>query len=367
MSLQIGILGLPNVGKSTIFNALTKTQKAEAANYPFCTIEPNKAVVSVPDHRLEEISKVIVDPERISHATVDFVDIAGLVKGASRGEGLGNKFLANIREADALLHVVRCFPDENVVHVEGTIDPSRDIEIIETELILADLQTLENRMQKLKKQARTDKTTAAMVPAAEELINHLSDGNPAATFERTDDEAVIGLFKECQFLSAKKVIYCANVDEEAFVEENDYIKEVETYASKRGCETVKISARMEEELIGMEDDERDEFLASFGITQSGLDKIVTKGYATLGLCSYLTAGKKEVRAWTIHQGWKAPQAAGVIHTDFERGFIRAQVIKYNDFIENGGELPCKNKGLMATEGKDYVVQDGDIIEFLFNV
>jgi len=367
MSLQIGIVGLPNVGKSTIFNALTKTQNAEAANYPFCTIEPNKAVVAVPDARLEEIARIIVNPDRIVHATVDFVDIAGLVKGASRGEGLGNKFLANIREADAILHVIRCFPDENVVHVEGSIDPTRDIEIIETELILADLQTLENRMQKLRKQARADKATAAMIPVAEKLLNHLSDGNPASTFTQKHDDVTISLFKECQFLSAKKVIYCANVDEEAFTEENQHIKDIENYAQERGCETVKISAHMEEELIDMDDDERDEFLASFGITKSGLDKIITKGYATLGLCSYLTAGKKEVKAWTIHQGWKAPKAAGVIHTDFERGFIRAQVIKYNDFIENGGEQPCKNKGLISTEGKDYVVQDGDIIEFLFNV
>ncbi|MDA3798142.1 MAG: redox-regulated ATPase YchF [Kiritimatiellae bacterium] len=366
MSLQIGILGLPNVGKSTIFNALTKTQNAEAANYPFCTIEPNKAVVAVPDHRIDELAK-IVNPKRVQHATVDFVDIAGLVKGASRGEGLGNKFLANIREADALLHVVRCFSDENVVHVEGSINPIRDIEIIETELILADLQSLENRMQKIKKQARADKSAAAIVPFAEALVAHLSDGKPAATFEPIDNDAVARLFKECQFLSAKKVIYCSNVDEEAFIEESQHIKDVEKYAEERGCESVKISAHMEEELIGMEDDERDEFLASFGITQSGLDKIIKKGYATLGLCSYLTAGEKEVRAWTIHTGWKAPKAAGVIHTDFERGFIRAQVIKFNDFIENGGEQQCKAKGLISTEGKDYVVQDGDVIEFLFNV
>jgi ribosome-binding ATPase len=367
MSLQIGIVGLPNVGKSTIFNALTKTQNAEAANYPFCTIEPNKAVVAVPDDRLNKIAEIIVNPGRIVHATVDFVDIAGLVKGASRGEGLGNKFLANIREADAILHVVRCFEDENVVHVEGSIEPIRDIEIIETELIMADLQTLENRMQKLKKQGRADKAAAAMIPFAEELLNHLNEGKPASTFAERNDDSAVNLFKECQFLSSKKVIYCANVDEDAFVEENQHIRDVEKYAEKHGCETVKISAHMEEELIGMEDDERDEFLASFGITQSGLDKIITKGYSTLGLCSYLTAGKKEVKAWTIHQGCKAPKAAGVIHTDFERGFIRAQVIKYDDFIANGGGQPCKNKGLMSTEGKDYVVQDGDIIEFLFNV
>jgi len=366
MSLQIGIVGLPNVGKSTIFNALTKTQNAEAANYPFCTIEPNKAVVAVPDSRLTKLAEM-VNPEKITHATVDFVDIAGLVKGASRGEGLGNKFLANIREADALLHVVRCFPDENVVHVEGSINPLRDVDIIETELILADLQTLENRMVKLKKQARADKAIAAILPISEELTKHLEEGMPASTFEQSENEAVIALFKECQFLSAKKIIYCANVDEEAFIEENQDIKDVEDYAAKRNSQVVKISARMEEELIGMEDDERDEFLSSFGIAQSGLDKIITKGYATLGLCSYLTAGPKEVRAWTIHQGWTAPKAAGVIHTDFERGFIRAQVIKYNDFTENGGEQSCKNKGLMSTEGKDYVVQDGDIIEFLFNV
>jgi len=366
MSLSIGILGLPNVGKSTIFNALTRAQNAEAANYPFCTIEANKAVVPVPDPRVDKLSSM-ANPKKVTFATVDFVDIAGLVKGASRGEGLGNKFLGNIREADALLHVIRCFEDPNVVHVDGSVDPMRDIDVIETELVLADFQTLEARIVKLKKQARTDKAVAATLPEVENLLIHLGEGNPVISFEGHDSESMLALLKESPMLTDKKIIYCANVDEDTMVEDNEFVKQVRDYADSKGADTVKISAKMEEDLIGMSDEEANEFLKEYGVTESGLNQVIHKGYHTLGLASYLTVGPKEVRAWTIHQGWKAPQAAGVIHTDFERGFIRAQVMAYDDYITHGGEAACREKGLMRTEGKEYLVKDGDIIEFLFNV
>ncbi len=366
MSLSIGILGLPNVGESTIFNALTRAQNAESANYPFCTIEANKAVVPVPDPRIDKLSSM-ANPKKVTFATVDFVDIAGLVKGASRGEGLGNKFLGNVRETDALLHVIRCFEDPNVVHVDGSVDPIRDIEVIETELILADFQTLENRIEKLKKQARADKAVAATLPEVEKLLAHLGKGNPVISFPNHDSELMRGLLKESPLLTDKKLIYCANVDEDAMVEDNAQVKLVRDYADSNGADTVKICAKMEEDLIGMSDEEAEEFLKEYGVAESGLHQVIHKSYHTLGLASYLTVGPKEVRAWTIHQGWKAPQAAGVIHTDFERGFIRAQVMAYNDFVTCGGEAACKEKGLMRTEGKDYTVQDGDIIEFLFNV
>lgn len=366
MSLSIGILGLPNVGKSTIFNALTRAQNAEAANYPFCTIEPNKAVVPVPDPRVDKLTER-VSPQKTVYATVDFMDIAGLVKGASKGEGLGNKFLSNVREADALLHVIRCFEDENVVHVDGSVDPVRDIEVIETELVLADYQTWESRIERLKKQSRADKAVAATLPEVEKLLVHLGEGKPAISFPDHDSELFKKRLKECPLLTDKKLIYCANVDEAAMVEDNDMVKAVRAYADAKGADTVKICAKMEEDLVGMDEAEADEFLKEFGVEESGLNQVIHKGYHTLGLASYLTAGPKEVRAWTIHQGWKAPQAAGVIHTDFERGFIRAQVISYDDYVEHGGENACKEKGLMRTEGKDYTVQDGDVIEFLFNV
>jgi GTP-binding protein YchF len=366
MSLNIGILGLPNVGKSTIFNALTRAQNAEAANYPFCTIEPNKAVVPVPDPRVEKLAE-IVHPKKTVHATVDFMDIAGLVKGASKGEGLGNKFLSNVREADALLHVIRCFEDENVVHVDGSVDPVRDIEVIETELVLADFQTLENRIEKIKKQARADKAAAATLPEIEKLLAYLGEGKPAVSFPDRESELFKKLLRECPLLTDKKIIYCANVDESGMAADNDFVDAVRAHADSKGADTVKICAKMEEDLVGMEAEEADEFLQEFGVEESGLNQVIHKGYHTLGLCSYLTAGPKEVRAWTIRQGWKAPQAAGVIHTDFERGFIRAQVISYDDYIEHGGEAACREKGLMRTEGKEYAVQDGDVIEFLFNV
>ena len=366
MSLGIGILGLPNVGKSTIFNALTRAQNAEAANYPFCTIEPNKAVVPVPDPRVDQLTTMVA-PKKTVYATVDFMDIAGLVKGASRGEGLGNKFLSNVREADALLHVIRCFEDENVVHVDGSVDPIRDIEVIETELVLADFQTLENRIEKLKKQARADKSAAAALPEVEKLLAHLGEGNPVISFPDHDAELFKKLLRECPMLTDKKLIYCANVDEDGMAKDNDFVNAVRAHADSKGADTVKICAKMEEDLVGMDEAEADEFLKEYGVEESGLNQVIHKGYHTLGLASYLTAGPKEVRAWTIHQGWKAPQAAGVIHTDFERGFIRAQVISYEAYVEHGGETACREKGLMRTEGKEYVVQDGDVIEFLFNV
>lgn len=366
MGLSIGIVGLPNVGKSTIFNALTRAQNAEAANYPFCTIEANKAVVPVRDPRVDQLA-ALVKPAKVTRATVDFVDIAGLVRGANKGEGLGNQFLGNIRESDAILHVVRCFEDKNIVHVEGNVDPIRDIEIIETELILSDLQRIENRIGGMAKKARSEKDGRNLLEQVQALRLHLEEGKPVVAYEPAPSELMIEFLKEMQFLTAKKVIYCCNVDESASSGDNSLVTAVKNYAASRNCETVVVSARMEEDMIGLNESELTEFMSSFGLTESGLDQIVRTGYRTVGLLSYFTAGPTEVRAWNIHQGWKAPKAAGVIHTDFERGFIRAQVIPFTDYIKHGGESQCKALGLMRQEGKEYVVQDGDVILFLFNV
>ncbi|MFZ5425753.1 MAG: redox-regulated ATPase YchF [Thermodesulfobacteriota bacterium] len=366
MSLSIGIVGLPNVGKSTLFNALTRAQNAQAANYPFCTIEPNKAIVPVPDARLDALAR-IANPQRVLPATVEFTDIAGLVKGASKGEGLGNKFLANIRETQAILHVVRCFADDDVVHVHGEVNPVADIEVIETELILADAQALENRMDRLRKQAKAGKEHQARLAAAEKLLAHLMEGRPASTMEGSGEGAMAELFVELSPITAKPVIYCANVDESGLGEDGAQVLAVREYAARTGAPVVKVSAKMEEEMAALSDEERAEFLESFGVDSSGLDQVIRTGYAVLGLISYFTVGPKEVRAWTIEQGWKAPKAASVIHTDFERGFIRAEVISYQDYVANGTEAACRAAGVLRQEGKEYPVKDGDVIHFLFNV
>jgi len=366
MGLGVGLVGLPNVGKSTTFNALTKAQNAEAQNYPFCTIEPNKAIVPVPDKRLDELAK-IVNPEKIQHSTIDFVDIAGLVKGASKGEGLGNQFLSNIREVEVILHIVRCFEDGNIVHVEGDIDPLRDIDIIESELVFADISQLEKKIDKLKKEAKFDKDAAARLEIAKELMVHLEDLNSITSYENQEDEHFIALDQELRFLSNKDVIYGANVDEDSLMEENEYVKQVKEYASAKNCDVVMLCAKMEEDLVGMEDDEAQEFLTDFGVDESGLEKIIHKAFDKLGLQSYFTAGVMEVRSWTIPQGCKAPKAAAVIHNDFEKGFIKAEVIAYNDFIECGGEAGAKDAGKLKLEGKEYIVQDGDVMHFKFNV
>jgi len=366
MGLAIGLVGLPNVGKSTTFNALTKAQNAEAANYPFCTIEPNKAIVPVPDKRLAELAK-IVNPEKIQYSTLDFVDIAGLVKGASQGEGLGNKFLSNIRETEVILHIVRCFEDENIVHTEGSIDPLRDVEIIEGELILADMEVLTNRIERLKKQAKADKTARAVLEFAEELLEFLADGNLARNYDKTDTDEYAQLVNEVRFLTDKEIMYGANTDEDGLLEDNEFMIALKNHAKEQNCELIKLCAKVEEELIDLEDEESKEFLNEMGVEESGLEQIIHKGFAKLGLMSYFTAGVKEVRAWTIKQNSTAPRAAAAIHNDFEKGFIRAEVIAYNDYIENAGENGAKDAGKMRLEGKEYIVQDGDVMHFRFNV
>ncbi len=366
MTLGIGIVGLPNVGKSTTFNALTKTQNAEAANYPFCTIEPNKAIVPLIDPRLEKLAE-LVKPERVLYATVEFFDIAGLVKGASKGEGLGNQFLANIRETAALVHVVRCFDDENVIHVSAKVDPRDDIEVINVELMLADLQQLEGKIERLIRQVRGEKKLQPVLDVAHELKALLEVGKPVSAYPARDSEAYQTLNNEMRFLTGKTVIYAANVDEEYLVEDNDYVRVVRELAAEQNAEVVKLCAKLEEEMAGLTDAERHEFLADAGVQETGLDQVVRKGFDALNLINYFTAGVKEVRAWTIEKGWKAPQAAGVIHTDFERGFIRAEVIPYAEYVRLGSEAAAKTAGVMRVEGKEYVVQDGDIMHFRFNV
>jgi len=366
MGLSVGIVGLPNIGKSTTFNALTKAQNAESANYPFCTIEPNKAVVPVPDKRLGELAK-IVNPEKIQYSVIDFVDIAGLVKGASTGEGLGNKFLSNIRDVEVILHMVRCFDDENITHVEGDINPLRDIEIIEGELIFADIQQLDKKIDKLKKDAKFKKDAVGKLAVAEELKKHLDDIQPVSTFADKENETFIELNQELRFLSNKEIIYGANTDEDGLLEDNDYVKAVQAHAAKSGFEVITLCAKIEEELVGLEEDEAKEFLTELGIEESGLEKIIHTAFDKLNLISYFTAGVVEVRSWTITKGWMAPKAASVIHNDFEKGFIRAEVIAYDDFIENNGENGSKDAGKMRLEGKEYIVNDGDVMHFRFNV
>lgn len=363
--MKLGIVGLPNVGKSTLFNAITKAG-AEAANYPFCTIEPNVGVVTVPDERLKVLHEMYNSKKTI-YTTIDFYDIAGLVKGASKGEGLGNKFLGHIREVAAIIHVVRCFEDPNVVHVDGKIDPVSDIETINMELILSDMEVLERRIQKTTKNLKGDKSLQKELDLLKKVNDFLGEGKSARAMDLTDDEAEF--VKSLDLLSYKPIIYAANVSEDdAASEDNEFIAKVREFAATEDAEVIVVCAKIESELAEMEDDERAMFLEELGIAESGLDKLVKASYHLLDLISFLTAGEPEVRAWTIKRGTKAPGAAGKIHTDFERGFIRAETIAYDKLIECGGNLAtAKEKGLIRSEGKEYVVKDGDVMHFLFNV
>jgi GTP-binding protein YchF len=366
MALGIGIVGLPNVGKSTTFNALTKTQNAEVANYPFCTIQPNRAIVPVPDPRVDKLAE-LVKPEKVIYATVEFVDIAGLVKGASQGEGLGNQFLANIRETAAIVHVVRCFDDPNVVHVSAKPNPREDIEVINLELVLADLQQLERKIDRLGREVKGDRKLQPQLDVAQALKAQLEQGLPVAAYPDPGEEAYQALNREMRFITGKKVIYVANVDEEHLIDDNEYVQQVRELAVLHNAEFVKLCAKLEEDMAGLTDAEREEYLTSMGVEESGLEQVIHHGYHALGLISFFTAGPKEVRAWTVRSGAKAPESAGVIHTDFERGFIRAEVIPYATYVRLGSETAAKATGEMRVEGKEYVVQDGDVMHFRFNV
>lgn len=365
--MKLGIVGLPNVGKSTLFNAITNAG-AGAANYPFCTIEPNVGVVAVPDERLDKLTEMY-HPEKTTPAVIEFVDIAGLVRGASSGEGLGNKFLSHIREVDAVIHVVRCFDNDDIVHVDGSVDPTRDIETINLELILSDIEMVQRRRDKSAKMTKADKKYIKEVELLDRLIAHLESEKPARSFETADDEEA-EIVNSIALLSLKPVIYACNVNEDDFkngIENNDYVKQVEAIAEKEGAGILPISAEFEAQLASMGDEDRQMFLADIGLDKSGLDRLIKESYSLLGLISYLTAGTPEVRAWTIKKGTKAPQAAGKIHSDFERGFIRAEVVSYDDLMECGSMTAAKEKGLVRSEGKEYVMKDGDIVLFRFNV
>lgn len=364
--MKLGIVGLPNVGKSTLFNAITNAG-AQSANYPFCTIEPNVGVVAVPDKRLDKLAEMY-NPDKFTPATIEFVDIAGLVKGASKGEGLGNKFLSNIREVDAIVHVIRCFENDDIVHVEGSIDPARDIETINVELILSDIEMLDRRIDKTQKLLKGDKKYQQDLDFFNRVKEALNEGKPARSVECTDEEAE--LLSSVALLTNKPIIYAANMSESDFtdgIENNKYFKVVEKIAKSEHSAVLPICAEIEAEISGMEYDEKAMFLSEMNLDESGLDRLIRACYDLLGLISYLTAGKQEVRAWTIKKGTKAPQAAGKIHTDFERGFIRAEVISYEDLIACGSMTAAKEKGLVRSEGKDYVMADGDIVLFRFNV
>ena len=372
MGLSVGIVGLPNVGKSTLFNALTKKQQAAAENYPFCTIEPNSAIVEVVDRRLDTLAEMSKSAQVI-RATVEFTDIAGLVKGASKGEGLGNKFLANIRECDAILHVVRCFENDDIIHVQeggnksAPIDPVGDAEVIETELVLADMEQLQKYYDKVRKEAQAKPPLRPEAEACAALLKHLGDGKSVRSFPRTEADPILPVLAKLNFLTDKKVIFCANVaDDNVTGEGNAHVAALKDYAAKQGAETVVICAQMEADLAGLTEDEAKEFLQSYGLSESSLDRTIALAYDTLGLASFLTTGPKESRAWTFHKGWKAPKCAGVIHTDFEKGFIRAQVVAYEDFVKYGGESGAREHGVLRPEGKEYEMKDGDVVEFMFN-
>ena len=363
--MKLGIVGLPNVGKSTLFNSITKAG-AECANYPFCTIEPNVGVVPVPDERLDALTKMY-NPQKTTHAVVEFVDIAGLVKGASKGEGLGNKFLSHIRETDAIVEVVRCFEDSNVVHVDGSVDPVRDIETINLELIFADIETVNKRLDKARKNLKADKKYQEEIDLLEKIKTSLENGISARAIDYTKEEQE--LVKDMFLLTTKPILYIANVSEEQIedLENDENVKKVKEYALKENAEVIPLCVKIEEELSGLDDNDKKEMLEALGLEESGLDKVIKKSYDLLGLMSFLTAGEPEVRAWTIKKGTKAPQAAGKIHSDIERGFIKAEVVSFEDLMKEGSMVAAREKGLVRQEGKEYIMQDGDIVLFKFNV